>query len=162
MDKRWEKIESIFHKVLEAADVRRSAVLEESCAGDESLKREVESLLAHHRNADDFIDRPTFEDVAPAPSPAKAQPGRLVLSLKGALVAHYRVLEEIGVGGMGVVYKAEDGDNHPAVLFSFTGLTLDEYATPVGAWSDVAPDASWMFIRDASTSDIYTLDLDFP
>lgn len=71
MDKRWEKIESIFHKVLEAADVRRSAVLEESCAGDESLKREVESLLAHHRNADDFIDRPAFEDVAPAPSPAK-------------------------------------------------------------------------------------------
>ena len=72
MDKRWGKVESIFNKVLEADEDRRSAVLEESCAGDESLKREVESLLAHHGNAGSFIESPAFEDVVRAPSPAKA------------------------------------------------------------------------------------------
>ena len=68
MDKRWGKIESIFNQVLEADENGRSAVVEESCAGDESLKREVESLLAHHGNARDFIERPAFEDGARLPA----------------------------------------------------------------------------------------------
>jgi len=38
---RWGKIESIFHKALDAEESRRAAVLEESCAGDEDLRREV-------------------------------------------------------------------------------------------------------------------------
>jgi hypothetical protein len=62
MDERWTTIERIFNRVLEADESRRSAVLEESCAGDESLRREVESLLAHHKNAGDFIETPAFED----------------------------------------------------------------------------------------------------
>lgn len=42
---RWGKIESIFHKALEVDAGRRGSVLEESCAGDDALRREVESLL---------------------------------------------------------------------------------------------------------------------
>jgi serine/threonine protein kinase len=107
--KRWGKVESIFHKALEADDNRRGAVIQESCAGDEELRREVESLLAHHQNAGDFIETPAFEGeantagVRAIPAAANPRPG-----LKGALVAHYRILDEIGIGGMGVVYKAED------------------------------------------------------
>ena len=59
---RWNKIESIFHKALEADESRRGAVIEESCAGDEELRREVESLLAHHENAGSFIEMPAFAD----------------------------------------------------------------------------------------------------
>jgi hypothetical protein len=56
---RWQRIESIFQKALDAGD-RRARVLVESCAGDEALRREVETLLAQHENADEFMGRPAF------------------------------------------------------------------------------------------------------
>ena len=59
---RWSKIESIFHKALEADESRRGSVIEESCAGDEELRREVESLLAHHSDSASFIEQPAFAD----------------------------------------------------------------------------------------------------
>ena len=59
---RWSKIESIFHKALEADESRRGSVIEESCAGDEELRREVESLLAHHSDSASFIEKPAFAD----------------------------------------------------------------------------------------------------
>ena len=57
---RWQKIESIFQKALDADSSHRASVLEDSCAGDESLRVEVESLLAQYENAGEFIERPAF------------------------------------------------------------------------------------------------------
>lgn len=48
---RWQKIERVFHAVLQAEPDQRVAILSNLCAGDESLRHEVESLLAHHENA---------------------------------------------------------------------------------------------------------------
>src|SRR6202167_550889 len=113
---RWSKIESIFHKALEASESRRSSVIEEWCAGDAELRREVESLLAHHSDSASFIEQPAFAgqgntgSVGPVTAADAPRP-----DLKGVAVGPYRILEEIGVGGMGQVFRALDTRLHRTV-----------------------------------------------
>ena len=107
---RWQRIESIFQKALDADEDRRARVLVESCAGDESLRREVESLLAHHENAGEFMEQPAF--AAPEGEPLPPRPGsedsHSAAIPSGTVIGHYRTVGKIGSGGMGVVYDAED------------------------------------------------------
>jgi eukaryotic-like serine/threonine-protein kinase len=57
---RWQQIEKVYHSALELAKNERPAFVEKACAGDEGLRREVESLLADEEQARSFIEAPAL------------------------------------------------------------------------------------------------------
>jgi eukaryotic-like serine/threonine-protein kinase len=60
---RWQQVERLYHSALEREASQQAAFLEEACAGDEALRREVESLLAQQRQAESFMKTPALEVV---------------------------------------------------------------------------------------------------
>ena len=61
---RWQQIERLYNAAVNLAGDQRAAFLRQECQDDEALRAEVESLLAHHSAAADFIESPAFEVVA--------------------------------------------------------------------------------------------------
>ena len=63
---RWQQVEQLYHAALEHEEAERIAFLENACAGDLALRREVESLLSHDQPAADFMESAAIEAVAKA------------------------------------------------------------------------------------------------
>src|SRR4029079_12089669 len=99
---RWKQVNDLFQSTIERAPEERSAFLDESCYGDEGMRREVESLLTSHERAENFIEVPAFK-IAP-----ELVPNDSADALIGKLIGHYRIESLIGVGGMGKVYLGRD------------------------------------------------------
>ena len=100
----------LFLKAMELRSVEeRRALLDRDCGADEALRAEVEQLLEASDRAGSFLDRPAVEVgiTTVAPRPGDESAAAVGLEAAGSVIGPYKLLQQIGEGGMGTVYMAE-------------------------------------------------------
>ncbi len=120
---RWRAVDAIVQIALASAAEDRDSIIVDACEGDEALHKEVMSLLAVHRDTDEFLELPLAELVPP-------DSAALADRLAKALAGRYSIEREIARGGMATVYLARDLRHGRLVAIK---VLRDEIAAALGA-----------------------------
>jgi serine/threonine protein kinase len=102
MPEKWDQVKELFALALERDPEERSNFLRQACAGDDSLRTEIESLLSSFDGATTFLEDCPAADLLSAQSRV----------MTGRRIGAYRIIREIGQGGMAVVYLGERDDQN--------------------------------------------------
>jgi serine/threonine protein kinase/Tol biopolymer transport system component/tetratricopeptide (TPR) repeat protein len=114
---RWKQIEGVFDAAIDLAPGERESYLAAECGADEELRRQVEMLIRSHEQAGSFIEEPAVAGVI-GETARSAVAGAFDAAAYeddapfiGRRVGSYRIVREIGRGGMGAVYLAVRADD---------------------------------------------------
>jgi len=134
---RWQKVKRLFDAVIELAPVERERFLDESCATDDRLRREVENLLDSFDEAESFMETPAAREVASVI--IKVEPKNLEA---GRCFGHYEIIKQIGAGGMGEVYLARDKKLDRRVAVKILNEKFSRHESNLGRFTQEAKAAS--------------------
>jgi serine/threonine protein kinase len=103
---------AVFNAALQLPASQRAGYLKTACAGDDILRLKIEALLQVHEEVGTFLEIPT-QEAAPLATPETSSPGGTVrisavpIAKTGERIGRYKLLQQIGEGGCGIVYMAE-------------------------------------------------------
>lgn len=137
---RYELIGELFDQALDLAPGEQSAFLLRACGPDNELREVVEKMLAQHRADNEFLARPAL-NVAATLLAQHPDASRAQVSLAGQTFSHYKILAQLGTGGMGEVWLAEDTQLSRKVALK---LLPDKFASE--------PERSRRFEREAKAA----------
>ena len=101
---RWQQVKVILEQAVELEPTEQAAFVKTECLGDGDLLREVESLLSHNNTRANCLDGAALASIV------ASDPALNLNEYVGKEIGHYRIVRELGAGGMGTVFLAERAD----------------------------------------------------